>query len=69
MVNQRFCLIVLILIVFGILFGIVVFANYNTTKITTCRLESKILCKDQRVCVFVGANNTQYREYIPYDAG
>jgi hypothetical protein len=69
MVNQRFCLIVLILIVFGILFGIVVFANDNTTKMTTCRLASQILGKDQRVCVFVGANNTQYREYLPYDAG
>ena len=23
----------------------------------------------QRVCVFIGANNTQYREYLPYDAG
>jgi hypothetical protein len=21
------------------------------------------------VCVFIGANNTQYREYLPYDAG
>jgi hypothetical protein len=20
-------------------------------------------------CVYVGANNTQYREYLPYDAG
>jgi len=38
-------------------------------KMTTCRLASQILGKDQRVCVFVGANNTQYREYIPYDAG
>ena len=69
MVNQRFCLIVLIIIVFGILFGIVVFEKDNTTKITTCRLASQILVKDQRVCVFVGANNTQYREYLPYDAG
>ena len=36
---------------------------------TTCRLASQILGNDQRVCVFVGANNTQYREYVPYDAG
>ena len=69
MVNQRFCLTVLIIIVFGILFGIVVFANDNTTKMTTCRLASQILGNKQRVCVFVGANNTQYREYLPYDAG
>ena len=38
-------------------------------KMTTCRLESQILGDKQRVCVFVGANNTQYREYLPYDAG
>ena len=40
-----------------------------TTKMTTCRLASQILGNKQRVCVFVGANNTQYREYLPYDAG
>ena len=62
MVNQRFCLIVLIIIVFAILFGIVVFAKDNTTKMPTCRLASQILGSEQRVCVFVGANNTQYRE-------
>ena len=38
-------------------------------KTTTCRLASQILGDKQRVCVFVGANNTQYREYLPYDAG
>mgnify|MGYP001235398177 CR=1 FL=1 len=38
-------------------------------KMTTCRLASQILGNNQRVCVFVGANNTQYREYVPYDAG
>ena len=36
---------------------------------TTCRLASQILGNKQRVCVFIGANNTQYREYLPYDAG
>ena len=36
---------------------------------TTCRLASQILANNQRICVFVGANNTQYREYLPYDAG
>jgi hypothetical protein len=41
----------------------------NAKKMTTCRLASQILGNDQRVCVFVGANNTQYREYVPYDAG
>ena len=69
MVNQRFCLIVLIIIVFGILFSVVAFTKDNEKKMTTCRLASQILTKEQRVCIFVGANNTQYREYVPYDAG
>ena len=69
MVNQRFCLIVLIVITFAVLFGIVVFAKDKTTKMTTCRLASQIFGNNQWVCVFVGANNTQYREYVPYDAG
>jgi len=41
----------------------------TSVKMTTCRLASQILGNNQRVCVFVGANNTQYREYVPYDAG
>ena len=38
-------------------------AKEDNVKMTTCRLASQILC------VFTGANNTQYREYLPYDAG
>jgi hypothetical protein len=41
----------------------------STKVMTTCRLASQILGNNQRVCVFTGANNTQYREYLPYDAG
>ena len=41
----------------------------TSVKMTTCRLASQILGNNQRVCVFVGANNTQYRESVPYDAG
>ena len=44
-------------------------AKENNVKMTTCRLASQILGNNQRVCVFTGANNTQYREYLPYDAG
>ena len=44
-------------------------AKEDDVKMTTCRLASQILGNNQRVCVFVGANNTQYREYVPYDAG
>ena len=69
MVNQRFCLTVLIIIVFCIAFSIVLFAKENNVKMTTCRLASQMLGNNQRVCVFVGANNTQYREYVPYNAG
>lgn len=41
----------------------------TSVEMTTCRLASQILGNNQRVCVFLGANNTQYREYVPYDAG
>ena len=41
----------------------------NAKKMTTCRLASQLLTKDQRICVFVGANHTQYREYVPIGAG
>ena len=44
-------------------------AKEDNVKMTTCRLASQILGNNQRVCVFTGANNTQYREYVPYDAG
>ena len=64
---NRFCFLTLTVIVFLILFGIIVFADDK--KMTTCRLASQILTDKQRVCVFVGANNTQYREYVPYGAG
>ena len=38
-------------------------------EMTTCRLASQLLQGNTRVCVFVGANHTQYQEYVPYDAG
>lgn len=41
----------------------------KTVKMTTCRLASQLIVNNQRVCLFLGANNTQYREYMPYDAG
>ena len=66
MVNKSFFIKILIFIVFFILF---VFVATASQKMTTCRLASQILGNNQRVCVFVGANNTQYREYVPYDAG
>ena len=55
----------------GLAFAIYILLGISEAKgkTTTCRLASQILGNDQRVCVFVGANNTQYREYLPYDAG
>tara|TARA_A100001015_G_C14970475_1_gene704881 strand:+ start:1004 stop:1294 length:291 start_codon:yes stop_codon:yes gene_type:complete len=41
----------------------------NAKKMTTCRLAKQVLVNKQRVCVFIGANGTQYNEYVPYDAG
>ena len=64
--NNSFRLALLaIVFLFYILLGI----SEARGEMTTCRLASQILGNNQRVCVFVGANNTQYREYVPYDAG
>ena len=60
--------VITVFVVFSICCLWTMFALSNEIK-TTCRLASQILGNDQRVCVFVGANNTQYREYVPYDAG
>jgi len=63
--RKPFCIAMLTLFVVMYLFmGIV-----NAKKMTTCRLASQLLTKSQRICVFVGANHTQYREYVPIGAG
>ena len=64
MANKYVSLILLILVLLP-----TASAKEDNVKMTTCRLASQILGNNQRVCVFVGANNTQYREYVPYDAG
>ena len=55
----------------GLAFAIYILLGITEAKgkTTTCRLASQKLGDKQRVCVFIGANNTQYREYLPYDAG
>ena len=63
--RKSFYLSLLILFVVIYLIVGVVYAR----KMTTCRLASQVLVKDQRICVFIGANGTQYNEYVPYDAG
>tara|TARA_Y100001973_G_C5161868_1_gene313926 strand:- start:421 stop:720 length:300 start_codon:yes stop_codon:yes gene_type:complete len=52
--------------VFSIL-AIVVFAREK--DVTTCRLASQILQDKTRICVYVGANYTQWNEYVPIGAG
>ena len=66
---KRLFIKVLTFIIFFILFVFIAEANEEKKKMTTCRLASQLLQGDTRICVFVGANNTQYREYVPYDAG
>tara|TARA_R100000988_G_C3868829_1_gene102774 strand:+ start:144 stop:449 length:306 start_codon:yes stop_codon:yes gene_type:complete len=67
--NKSFYLSLLaMVVVLYLLIGIQEAKGEDKVK-TTCRLASQILVNKQRVCVFVGANNTQYREYVPYDAG
>ena len=52
----------LFICVFTIL-GIVVFAR--DIEHTTCRLAKQLLEDKTRVCVYVGANYTQWNEYVP----
>ena len=47
--------------------AIVTFARDKET--TTCRLAKQLIENKTRVCIFVGANNTQWNEYVPVGAG
>ena len=47
--------------------AIVVFARDK--EHTTCRLAKQLLENKTRVCVYVGANYTQWNEYIDMSAG
>ena len=53
--HRSFLLTLLVLVIVVYLIVCVVHAK----KMTTCRLASQVLVKDQRICVFVGANGTQ----------
>ena len=46
---------------------IVVFARDK--EHTTCRLAKQLLENKTRICVYVGANYTQWNEYVPIGAG
>ena len=59
-----------ITIIVTLIVTIIIMVSYGAEKrLTTCRLAKQILTKNERVCVFVGANYTQYNEIIPLDAG
>jgi hypothetical protein len=64
--NHTFHITIIVVLIVTIL---IMVAYGEEKRMTTCRLASQILYNKQRICVFVGANNTQYREYLPYDAG
>ena len=57
----------LIFFCFASILAIVVFAREK--DITTCRLASQILQDKTRVCVYVGANYTQWNEFVQIGAG
>ena len=64
--NHTFHITIIVVLIVTIL---IMIAYGAETKMTTCRLASQLIVNKQRVCLFLGANNTQYREYMPYDAG
>jgi|TARA_A100001388_G_scaffold265293_1_gene237350 hypothetical protein len=67
--NKSFYLALLgLFVLFYLLLGISK-ARGEEKQMTACRLASQLLEGDTRICIFVGANHTQYREYVPYDAG
>jgi hypothetical protein len=48
---------------------LVVVAIAREKGVTTCRLAKQLLEDKTRVCVYVGANYTQWNEYVPIGAG
>ena len=57
------------LIFFCIISLLLVVAFARDREHTTCRLAKQLLENKTRVCIFVGANNTQWNEYVPVGAG
>ena len=60
---------IIILLLTGHLLNAGCWTPVHADKQTTCRLVSQLIVDDQRICVYLGANNTQYQEYVPYEAG
>ena len=59
----------LALLALAFLFYILLGISEAKGKTTTCRLASQILQDKTRVCVYVGANYTQWNEFVPIGAG
>ena len=57
------------LIFFCILSFLAVVVMARDKEHTTCRLAKQLLESKTRVCVDVGANYTQWNEYVPIGAG
>jgi len=57
------------LIFFCIISFLVVVAIAREKETTTCRLAKQLLENKTRVCIYVGANYTQWNEYVPIGAG
>ena len=58
-----------ILIFFCICSFLLVVAFARDKEHTTCRLAKQLLEDKTRICVYVGANYTQWNEYVPIGAG
>ena len=57
------------LIFFCIISFLFIVAFARDKEHTTCRLAKQLIENKTRVCIFVGANNTQWNEYVPVGAG
>ena len=58
-----------LLIIFCMVTFLFVVAYSKEVQMTTCRLAKQLLLTEQRVCIYVGANHTEYQEIVPLPAG
>ena len=57
------------LIIFCVVSFLLVVAFARDREHTTCRLAKQMRSNNQHICVYVGANYTQWNEYIDMSAG
>ena len=58
-----------LLIIFCVATFLFVVAYGKEVQMTTCRLAKQLIVKNNMVCVYVGANNTEYIKNIPKEVG